>query len=274
MRLAWASDVHFDFVEPEDVEAWCARIRAAEVEGLLLGGDIATAGSVLFWVERCAELLERPLYFVLGNHDYYRGSVAQVREAAARLPAPVHWLPAREPLELEPGLALVGHGGWGDARVGDWEGTPVVLNDYVLIEELAVANREKGPLGQLLRDYGQDAAETLGPPLRAAAASHERVLVLTHVPPFREACWHEGQTSNDEWAPGFVCGALGELLLEVARAHPETELTVLCGHTHSPGTARLAPNLIAHTLGADYAQPDFTVIDSAALAEFRPPAKS
>lgn len=274
MRLAWASDVHFDFVEPEDVEAWCGRIRAAGVEGLLLGGDIATAGSVLFWVERCAELLGRPLYFVLGNHDYYRGSVAQVREGAARLPAPVHWLPAREPLELEPGLALVGHGGWGDARVGDWEGTPVVLNDYLLIEELAVANREKGPLGQLLRDYGQDAAETLGPTLRAAAAAYERVLVLTHVPPFREACWHEGQTSNDEWAPGFVCGALGDLLHEVARAHPQTELTVLCGHTHSPGTARLAPNLIAHTLGADYARPDFTVIESAALAEFRPPAKA
>ena len=92
MRIAWASDVHFDFVEPEDVEAWCGRIRAAGVEGLLLGGDIATAGSVLFWVERCAELLERPLYFVLGNHDYYRGSVAEVRAGAARLPAPVHWL--------------------------------------------------------------------------------------------------------------------------------------------------------------------------------------
>lgn len=272
MRLAWASDVHFDFVEPEDVEAWCARIRAAQVEGLLLGGDIATAGSVLFWVERCAELLERPLYFVLGNHDYYRGSVAQVREAAARLPAPVHWLPAREPLELAPGLALVGHGGWGDARVGDWEATPVVLNDYLLIEELAAAQREKGPLGQLLRDYGSDAARTLGPGLRAAAAAYERVLVLTHVPPFREACWHEGQTSNDDWAPGFVCGALGELLHEVALEHPRCQLTVLCGHTHSPGSALLGRNLVAHTLGAAYARPDFVVIDTETLADFRPPA--
>ena len=44
------------------------------------------------------------------------------------------WLPAAGPRILAPGITLVGHGGWGDARYGDFEGSTVRLNDHRLIE--------------------------------------------------------------------------------------------------------------------------------------------
>ena len=60
---------------------------------------------------------------------------------------------------------------------------------------------------------GDDAAATLRPHLVEALEAAPEVLLLTHVPPFREACWHEGRTSDDDWAPGFTCKAVGDLLL-------------------------------------------------------------
>ena len=79
--------------------------------------------------------------------------------------------------------------------------------------------------------------------------------MLTHVPPFREACWHRGQISDDDWLPHFACRAVGEVLVEAMAAHPECEMTVLCGHTHSPGEAQVLPNLRVLTGGAEYGRP-------------------
>lgn len=265
MKIAWASDVHFDFVSEDAVRAWCAQIVASGAECLLLGGDTATALDLPAWLELLAgALAPRPLYFVLGNHDYYRGSIAAVQAAAPAWPGT--WLPAVGPVALTPDLTLVGQGGWGDARVGDFLASPVLLNDYRLIAELAAAELDRARLLPLLEAEGAREAARLAPHLEAALAASPRVLVLTHVPPFREACWHEGRTSDDDWAPGFVCGAVGEVLLAAAARHPQAELTVLCGHTHSPGRAQLAPNLVVHTLGAVYGQPAFALLESEDLS--------
>lgn len=37
--------------------------------------------------------------------------------------------------------------------------------------------------------------------------------------------------------------------------HPDRRLTVLCGHTHSPGVFRPAPNILVRTGGAEYGAP-------------------
>jgi hypothetical protein len=39
-------------------------------------------------------------------------------------------------------------------------------------------------------------------------------------------------------------------------AQPDRELLVLCGPTHSPGAARILPNLRVRTSGAEYGRPE------------------
>jgi hypothetical protein len=79
--------------------------------------------------------------------------------------------------------------------------------------------------------------------------------LATHVPPLREACWHEGRLSDDEWAPHFTCKAMGDAILEIMRDYPQRKLTVFCGHTHSPGQCRPLPNVEILTGGAKYGLP-------------------
>jgi 3',5'-cyclic-AMP phosphodiesterase len=75
--------------------------------------------------------LRVPIYFVLGNQDFYGGSIAAVREAVARKAAAsrwLHWLPESGVIPLTANTALVGHDSWADGRLGDFFRSEVMLN--------------------------------------------------------------------------------------------------------------------------------------------------
>jgi hypothetical protein len=163
------------------------------------------------------------------------------------------WLPAAGVVSLSPTTALLGHDGWGDARCGDYWGSSVLLNDFRFIEELAWLDR--ATLFPRLRALGDEAARYFARQLPAALERHERAIVVTHVPPFAEAAWHDGGMSDAEWLPYFACGAAGEALLEVMTARPDREALVLCGHTHGAGELQPLPNLRVLTGGAEYGAP-------------------
>src|SRR5262249_39135637 len=71
----------------------------------------------------------------------------------------------------------------------------------------------------------------------------EQLLVLTHVPPFPEACVYGGEPSTPAWLPWFTCIATGEVLSDYAAAHPDQHVLVLCGHSHGIGTHQPLPTL-------------------------------
>jgi 3',5'-cyclic AMP phosphodiesterase CpdA len=256
MRLAWLTDPHFDFVDADTAAALLAAVVAGQPQGVLLSGDLATAPLVTRWLEILDQALPVPVWFVLGNHDYYHGSRAAVRAAVGRLAAAsrrLTWLDASEPLALTPTLGLVGHEGWGDGRLGDYLGSRVQLNDFVLIEELAGLGQAER--GRRLAALGAEAAAHLGRVLPAALARFEHVLVLTHVPPLAAACLHRGQPSAPDWLPHFACQATGEVLLAAAEAWPQRQITVLAGHSHCRADVRPRPNLRVRVGAAEYRRP-------------------
>lgn len=256
MKAVWATDIHLDFLKDDGLEKFTAGLEGSGADAFLIGGDIAKAGSVERHLRSLEARLLRPIYFVLGNHDFYVGSIGKVRDAMRELSRRsrlVRWLPAADVVLLTERTALVGHDGWGDARIGNVDTTPVRLNDFVMIEELSGLSR--GARNGRLRALGDEAAAYLRGVLPKALVARPNVVLLTHVPPFRESCWHEGEISDDDWLPYFTCKAVGDALLDVMRAHPRHRLTVLCGHTHGAGTATVLPNLTVRTGGADYGAP-------------------
>jgi predicted phosphohydrolase len=128
-----------------------------------------------------------------------------------------------------------------------------MLNDYVLIEELAWLSQEERLLR--IQALADDAARQMKQSLDAALERHDHVLVATHVPPFREACWYQGAISNDDYLPHFSSKASGDALLETLERRPGKELLVLCGHTHGAGWTQPLPNLQVRTGGAEYGRP-------------------
>ena len=79
-RFAWITDVHLNFLPVEPLcDAFVAELAGLKLDGLLIGGDIAESHDVADYLIRLAEALETEIYFVLGNHDFYYGSIREVR---------------------------------------------------------------------------------------------------------------------------------------------------------------------------------------------------
>lgn len=271
MKLAWATDIHLDFCDEARRGRFLREVEASGAQAVLLGGDIAQAPDLEEWLRPLEEALRRPIYFVLGNHDYYGGDVESLEARMRGLGAEfLRWLPGAGVVALSASTGLVGQGGWGDARHGNFLSSDVILSDYVLILDLQRASGSPDPLAVLedrpalqrkLQELGDRAADELRPSLAEAVKRFDQVLILTHVPPFLEACWHGGKISDEDWQPGFTCKAMGDVILEAATAHARCQLTVLCGHTHGDGEARLLPNLAVHTQGAEYGKPGFRMLE-------------
>jgi 3',5'-cyclic-AMP phosphodiesterase len=253
-RIAWLTDIHLNFLKETQIEEFCSTITDAEPDAVLIGGDISEADGLEAHLRLLEKCLQRPIFFVLGNHDFYRGSIASVRELAQSLSEStdrLNWLPQAGVVELTRQTGLLGHDSWGDGRLGAGSESPVMLNDFRLIRELLESPDLFGKLNAL----GDEAAAYFQRHLPEALERYPHLLVLVHVPPFKESCWHEGKISDDDWLPHFTCHAVGEVLLQMMREHPENRMTVLCGHTHGAGVARILPNLEIKTGGARYGNP-------------------
>lgn len=256
MRVAWATDIHLNFLGSQARAFFFQSIVDAQPDAVCVTGDIAEAPSLTFHLEEMSQALQRPFYFVLGNHDFYFGAFENVRHRVRELSqghSGLTYLPDELAVELTAQTVMVGVDGWGDGRYGHYWRSPVRLNDQNYIEDFRELDREAvlRKLGYL----GDEAAVALRERLAGVVPSYPRVLVLTHVPPFKEACWYEGKMGNDDWLPYFTCKAVGEVLMEFAQHHPQCEITVLCGHTHHAGTVHILPNLMVMAGAAEYGQP-------------------
>lgn len=264
MRLAWATDIHLNFVPVAERCRFYDSVRQ-QADALVVTGDIGESLSIALYLKEMDALIERPVYFVLGNHDFYHGSVADTRFHVAQLVRESQYLVYLSQAgvaELTATTALVGHDGWADARLGDYDRSEVVrvVNDYRLIDELrcweSSATPDKAAIRKVLNSLGDEAARRLAADLPLAAAKYRQVIVATHVPPFREAAWYEGRPSDDDYLPHFSCKAMGDSLLGAARSYPKCKLLVLCGHTHGGGELSLLDNLQVLTGPADYGKPE------------------
>ncbi|GMV10654.1 MAG: hypothetical protein AMXMBFR55_23880 [Gemmatimonadota bacterium] len=227
-RLVWATDIHLEFCATARIERFTDEIRAATPDALLLAGDIATARSVTTALSLLEARVPCPIYFVLGNHDFYGGSIGAVRaEVVARTESSpnLRWLPSTGVVSLSPETALVGVDGWADARYGDVWSSRVRLNDFRLI--LEVSGLDQASRVRRLNALGEEEGRHLRQLVSSAASSHRRIVVVTHVPPFAEAAWHQGQPSAPDWVPFFACKATGDVLLEAATCWPDREIVVL-----------------------------------------------
>lgn len=254
-QLAWATDLHLVFVQRGPLRAFCETLAQTAADAIAITGDISDGRRLEGHLSFIAERVQKPIFVLLGNHDRYHTSFAgaeeQVRRVVENHPH-VHRLTGSEIIELSTHTALIGVDGWADGQSGSGSASPVVLNDTILIHELAILSRLEAwkKIAELSRAF----AETIQPTLDAAMSSFGEVILLTHVPPLPESTWHEGSISEPDYLPHFCNAQLGEVIRGVCARHPGTKLTVLCGHTHSEGVHH-ENNLTVLTAGAIYGAP-------------------
>ena len=265
MKLAWLTDIHLDHLNNRQIDKFLFMVSTIDADALAISGDIADGNRCSNYLSDIANAFQKTIYFVLGNHDFYGSSFKAVKDSIDRLieaNSNLKWLSKLGIISLSDKTALIGHEGWADGRLGDYSRSDMILNDYLLIKEFrpmgftnGIALRPKYERLLLMQRLAAESSAHFELYLENALKSHNSVIALTHVPPFREACWHIGEISDDNGLPHFACKIVGDSMKTTMEKHPDKKLTVLCGHTHSSGTAKILPNLEVITGSAEYGSP-------------------
>ena len=141
MKAVWVTDLHLEFLREEGKrELFLRKLADSGADAVLLGGDIQIAGALIETLRQLETSVGVPVYFALGNHDYYYGSIKRVRGDIRTLCGEsknLLWLSESRAITLSEKTALVGHDGWGDGRCGNYASSIVTLNDFLVIEELS-----------------------------------------------------------------------------------------------------------------------------------------
>lgn len=256
-RAIWLTDIHLNFLNPAEKEAFSKTVLAACPDILLITGDICEAPDLSKTLRFLARQWPCPICFVLGNHDFYGGSLASVYRRTSQLCEEVpqlRWLPRAGVIELTPDTALIGHDSWADGRLGLGMKSSVLLNDYFYIEEFI--NLDVPRRFQLLAALGDEAASFFEKILPIALGQYQKVIILMHPPPFTQACRYQGLPTGEDYLPHFCCKVVGEVIHDQLTSRPGNQAIVLCGHTHDAADVQILPNLRVLAGKAQYGMPE------------------
>lgn len=233
MKFLWITDIHLNFVSLDKREQFYQGLKDADA--IVISGDIAEAPSIAKILSEVADHVGKPIYFVLGNHDYYHGEINNIRDVMQILTQEnpyLFWLGCCEPIKLDSDTVLVGEDGWADGRYGDYANTQVSLNDSWLIIDLSqerILGRYK-LLEKMQQLADHDATALYNKLIISASEGVKKIVIVTHVPPFKETALYQGKMSSDDFLPFFASKATGDVLLEFAKNNTQIEILVLYGN--------------------------------------------
>jgi len=255
MKLAWITDPHLDTIPDHVVEAFARQVSKTGADRVVITGDIADGPYSTQRLIHFGKFFNNEIYFTLGNHDLYHSSIENAKKSARQTSETYPNLIYMEDagvIELSKDVALVGNGGFYDARAGSPD-SRFDMDDFRIIRDLG--NHSYHDRFIRCRQIAENMAKEAERYLLDAANQYKHVYFATHVPPFTEAAWHKGQRSDSETLPWFTNLTFGRVLSDIAYSYTDVQFTVLCGHTHSPGEYQHFDNLKVLTGGAEYSYP-------------------
>lgn len=268
MKLAWVTDCHLDHTTIDSTIKFINNVKQKNPDGLVITGDISDAKSIGSHLAMIEEGLQMPIYFVLGNHDYYKGSISGVRKQMSEIMSIspyLKYLSQSSYIQLSDTTALVGHDGWYDGLNGDRHKKMFLMTDWYLIDEYCANGGGKHALRMQLHDekmiveysqlLAQEAVEHVFTGIKAALRYHKKIIIATHVPPFVDACLYNNGPSDAFALPWFSSKMMGDMIRSAARANPNVDFTVLAGHTHSKCDLQITKNLNVSVGGVQYGSP-------------------
>lgn len=260
-KLTWVSDIHLNFLNAEQRQDFYEKLKESAGDIVVISGDIAESSNFVPFIRAMEETVQKPVYFVLGNHDFYESSVADVK----RLAKPLGHLGSIPYVELSESVALVGVDGWGDTRNGDFENSHLTMSDWIYIEDLK-KEYIKGMdalKAKLMQLADLDANKLKRRVLKAIKEGFKRIIIVTHVPPLEEVCLNAGKKSTPSGLPFFSSQCLANKILPIAKKNPKVDFLWLSGHTHSRAKHKPCNNMTVKVAKAEYYYPQIEEIINA-----------
>lgn len=254
-KYLWLTDIHLNFLSDIGIIEFCNYLRARKPAGIIITGDISTGNKV---IEHLVELeieLRVPIYFVLGNHDLWHTTLAQVEQDIANLNKEnLIYLSKSPVISLSDTTALIGVNGFCDARFNIPKYNFVFWMDWFFIQDFKKCNSAADKLA-LMRDWAYQGAEWIAKQLQEALKTHSNVILATHFPLYPETNLWLGEWYQEMWSTYNSSKIMYETVKNIMIDYPNSSLTVCAGHVHLPREVKLADNILMKVGGSQLGFP-------------------
>lgn len=214
-----------------------------KIDGIFLGGDISTGPDVVKHLRMLEGIVQKPIYFITGNHDNYRTSFASIDyqiELLTKNNSNLIYLTKTEPISLTNEVALIGDSNWCDGRWKEPLTNFVFVWDWFFISEFRALFFNSERL-QLARDLADESAARVRQKLIKAFETHKKVVLSIHFPGWPVAS--SISLLERFWHPYNSSKVMGEMLEAEMRLRPDKKLTVLAGHVHQECKMKISDNI-------------------------------
>jgi len=245
MKMTWLTDLHLERVDEKRRLAFYDTLKKSGGDAIVITGDISNAQLLpTHLLELGRSCSPRPVYFVLGNHDFYGSCFADVDRDVARVCAGqsnLRHLGHGETIPLGGDAALIGHRGWADGRSGWGASTSHENPDANEITDLrGMSNQAQF---KKMNELGMASGVYFRETLPYALQCYRHVLIATHVPPFTSAVYYNGKPCDKVHQPFYSNISAGGVIRGIAGHYRSRKVTVLCGHTHSGAVVDISDGL-------------------------------
>jgi 3',5'-cyclic-AMP phosphodiesterase len=256
----WLTDTHFNFLNHVSLISFFQKLKKIEADGIFLTGDISNGSHVISHLELLQKETGVALYFTLGNHDFFRTFISEMKQSLRNLQnEKLIYLTQQKPITLAPGIGLIGHDGWYDAG---WRNplTPFIfLWDWYFIKDFRSLFGTKERMA-LIRSLASEAEEFISKNLEAALEKYSTVYLLTHFPPWPEESDKFYGLLEKFWMPYNSSKLVADSILQIMKKHPNKKLIILSGHTHIGGRKNIATNIELRVGSAELGKPEIQEI--------------
>lgn len=240
MKIAVGNDIHLDHVRLPQL--FVEQLQEIAPDFVILTGDISTGDKLDAHLDLIEQRAPCPVYYVLGNHDFWNDSFKPRPRTAGYLTA----LPG--PIRLNDTWSIVGQDGWYDFG---YSPTGLKMVDYRLISEFRREPGKEVALSKALAAYHADRMA-----VKLTHIDTPKALAVTHVPPFREASRHNGLPAEYGALGTFSSKVIGEAILTTP-----VETLVLSGHSHDPADVQISDKVRCVVGAATYGAPKWEVYE-------------
>lgn len=253
-KFFWFTDLHLDKVLPWTLARFIAHIVKENPAGVFLTGDISNGLLTPWHLKLLAIFIKCPIYFVLGNHDYFfhslEGMHDKIRQVCQSYPNLI-WLTESGVIRINDEVALVGTEGWYSADNGKPEYLQFTF-DWFMTDDFRSMPNMNARIDKW-RSMADASAQDIRSKLEMAIEQgYKTIFIATHVPCWSEATRDVGTMLERFWLPYNTNLRLGKAIEEVMIQHKKKHAIVIAGHCHTENWIYVSRNVECKVQKAKY----------------------
>lgn len=258
--MFWMTDIHADKKSEADVLQIIEQINEASPSYICITGDIAEHKHTVDFLNLLKSKIARPIFFVLGNHDYYQTAIEDFSSYIASLYAQTNlfYLPSYDAIALNDTTGIIGIDNWYNLSDHDFAQAEIRAQDFDQI--IDVKGLKSNELISFFEQKYRENLKQLEKKLSLTLQTYDQIYVLMHVPPFHPTNFFDKETLQSAWRYYWSCDPIGKFLVEFMKGYPEKSIIILSGHTHVKGKHQPAPNIKAYVGDAAAAQLNYQLL--------------